>query len=321
MHTLRAFSNLERRRAKLLLAAKVASMMGRKLEEGDWSEVYCEAKNIPDKGWSNLHIDINHDGVGVEFKMLRIHVKPGHSIRDVCGTSRMHPSLTRSVRIDNAALSSHDVMSDVFRQYSRHVDQHIERVREHSPDGSVDLRFGWLLWEDGLQEFLYFEEKMCKPDPDRYYAIWNETPARGVRKASRSLWIYDKATNRKRFSVTTSASVKIQPYFDVPQPNDPNLVYFRVQSEPIEDDTVLLWVTPTTASRLEEQLGSVKKEIVSQAILAVPDRFNPRQSLPVEALKAAVPIPVSREAFDRLVAKWVAVNDEHRMRLFLKSID
>lgn len=320
MQTLSAFSELERKRAKVLLAAKVASMMGRKLEEGDWSEVYCEAKNIPETGWSNLHIDIAHGGIGVEFKMLQIKVKADHSIRDVCGTSRMHPSLTRSVRIDNPELSPQDVMTDVFRQYSEHVDHHINRVREQSPDGSVDLRFGWLLWENSLQEFLYFEERMRKPNPDDYYAIWNETPSQGTRKASRSLWIYDNVTNRKRYSVTTSAGVKIQPDFDIPQPNDSHLVYFRVQSEPIEDDTVLLWVTPATASRLREQLGSVEKDVVSQAILAVPEYSDPRQALPINALRSAVPIPVSKEAFDRLMAKWIAVNDEHRMRLFLKSI-
>ena len=55
MTTLRAFSILQARKAKVLLAAKVANMMGRKFEEGDWSEVYCKAKDIPDSGWSNLH--------------------------------------------------------------------------------------------------------------------------------------------------------------------------------------------------------------------------------------------------------------------------
>jgi hypothetical protein len=33
-------------------------MMGRKLEEGDWAEVYCRANGIPKKGWSNLKLDI-----------------------------------------------------------------------------------------------------------------------------------------------------------------------------------------------------------------------------------------------------------------------
>ena len=63
----------KRARAKLLLAAKVASMMGRKLEEGDWKEVYCKAKNIPDSGWSNLQIDVNYRGLGIEIKIASHH--------------------------------------------------------------------------------------------------------------------------------------------------------------------------------------------------------------------------------------------------------
>ena len=76
---------------------------------------------------------------------------------------------------------------------------------------------------------------------------WNITPARGVRKASKSLWIYDSSTRQKRYSVTTSAGIKIQPYFDVPPPSDENLYYFRVQSEPLDSDTTLLWVASSTA--------------------------------------------------------------------------
>ena len=41
-------------------------MMGRKLEEGDWAEVYCRAKGLPNQGWSNLNIDVMHEGLGVE---------------------------------------------------------------------------------------------------------------------------------------------------------------------------------------------------------------------------------------------------------------
>ena len=44
-------------------------MMGRKFEEGDWADVYCTAKNIPNRGWSNLNIDVIYNGLGVEHKM------------------------------------------------------------------------------------------------------------------------------------------------------------------------------------------------------------------------------------------------------------
>lgn len=58
MTTLAAFTPEQRDSVHSLLAAKVARMMGRKLEEGDWSEVYCRAKEIPHRGWSNLSIDV-----------------------------------------------------------------------------------------------------------------------------------------------------------------------------------------------------------------------------------------------------------------------
>ena len=135
MNTLTALTIEEAGRAKLLLAAKVASMMGRKLEEGDWKEVYCKAKNIPDSGWSNLQIDVNYSGLGIELKMLRITRLGANSIRDVCGTTRMHPAATRSIRIDDVDLPANEVMKDVLTQYSDLIEEHTNQVREASLTG------------------------------------------------------------------------------------------------------------------------------------------------------------------------------------------
>ena len=320
MTTLKVFTDTETRQLKLLLAAKVASMMGRKMEEGDWSEVYCKVKDIPDSGWSNLHIDVNHNGIGIEFKMLRVPGLRGKSIKDICGTSRMHPSATRSIRIDDDSLPANEVMADVLTQYSDLIDERTERVKEHTPNTPVDMRFGWLLWEDGLREFLYFEESMTKPDPENYFAEWNERPAQGVRKGSKSLWIYDKKTKAKRYSVTTSAGIKIQPYFDVPPPNDPNLVYLRVQSEPSGDDAVILWVSAATAERLRNQLGSTDKDVVSEAAIEA-TKIVDRNALPQDANdNLAVAIHVSKEAFDALVEHWDAVNDDHRIQQLISAL-
>ena len=85
MITLPVFDAVQAKRAKILLATQVASMMGRKLEEGDWSSVYCKAKNIPDAGWSNLHIDVNYQGFGLELKLLRIADLNGKPLKSVCG--------------------------------------------------------------------------------------------------------------------------------------------------------------------------------------------------------------------------------------------
>lgn len=50
--TLKVFSNNELEIAKDILSAKVATMLGRKMEEGDWDFVYCNAKRIPESDWS-----------------------------------------------------------------------------------------------------------------------------------------------------------------------------------------------------------------------------------------------------------------------------
>lgn len=87
MTTLPVFSAEEAKRAKVFLATQAATMMGRKLEEGDWGHVYCKAKGIPGSGWSNLHIDVNYMGLGVEHKLLRCAQLNGRPLKSVCGTS------------------------------------------------------------------------------------------------------------------------------------------------------------------------------------------------------------------------------------------
>lgn len=320
MTTLAAFSEEEAKRAKIFLATQVASMMGRKLEEGDWSKAYCQAKEIPDVGWSNLHIDVSHNGFGLEMKLLRIPGLKGKPLKSFCGTTQMHPAATRSIRIDDTSLPANDVMRDVFNQYAELIRQRTARVQSAAPGVTPDMRTGWLIWEDNLTEFLYFEEPMIAPDPDNYFAEWNETPARGVRKASKSLWIYDKKNSQKRYSVTTSAGIKIQPYFDIPPPSDPNLYYFRVQSEQISADTVCLWVSSSTAGALRERLGSLERDVVSSAILEIiaggvipAEITNPDEDL-------AVQIPITTEAHSLLLTSWEAVSDEHRAQLLLKAL-
>jgi hypothetical protein len=320
MPTLKAFTEDEARRAKLSLATQVAAMMGRKLEEGDWTKVYCDAKKIPDGGWSNLHIDVNHKGLGLEMKLLRISQLNGKPLKSVCGTTLMHPAATRSIRIPDTTSPADGVMQDVFGQYAALIRQRTERVQASEPSVAPDMRTGWLIWEDALTEFLYFEEPMTPPDPEAYYAEWNETPVRGVRKASRSLWVYDRVTRRKRYSVTTSAGIKIQPYFDVPPPSDPNLYYFRVQSEPVDANTVCMWVAASTAHSLKERLGSLERDVVSAAVFEVLARPTTPEVEVGEQDSYAVGVPITVEAHSRLVSAWEAVSDEHRAQLLLVAL-
>ncbi|MDR2924652.1 MAG: hypothetical protein LBU76_01650 [Azoarcus sp.] len=320
MSYLQAFTDPEKELAKRWLATQVASMMGRKLEEGDWSRVYCLAKNIPDGGWSNLHIDINYEGLGLEMKLLRVAGLRDKTIKSVCGTTLMHPAATRSIRIDDTSRNATDVMRDVFKQYAELIHERTSRVKEATPNKSPDMRMGWLIWEDSLTEFLYFEEQMLPPNPEQFTAEWNVTPAKGVRKASKSLWIYDKNTGQKRYSVTTSAGIKIQPYFDVPLPSDKNLCYFRVQSEPVDAATVRLWVSAATARALRNKLGSLDSATVSTAILKSIEHAGKMTQVPEEDAVLAVAIDISKEAHVQLLAAWEAVSDEHRGQLLLKAL-
>lgn len=323
MSTLSAFSAEQEHQVKLGLAERVSTMMGRKWEEGDWSDVYCRAMGIPDSGWSNLHIDVNYRGLGVEFKMLRAPRLGDDRIEKICGTTLMHPSATRSIRIDDLDIDAAEAMEDVFRQYRELIEDRTAAVRKRSADGHADMRVGWLLWETKLREFLYWEERMLPPRSEDYYATWNERPAMGSRKASKSLWIFDKTTRLKRYSVTTSAGIKIQPYFDVPAPDDEHLYQFRVQSEPVGTDGVTLWITAATASELANRVGSIDRQSVSDMILRVGRSIGGDlvvRDVDREERPAVVAVEVSRVAFRCLGDQWAGVNDDHTVRLFLQSV-
>lgn len=319
--TLPAFSHAEYKKAKFLLATQVAQMMGRKLEEDDWNRVYCAAKGILYRGWSNLSIDVNYRGLGVEQKLLRVSGLGTCPIKSVCGTTMMHPAATRSIRISDSALPASDVMREVFEQYAQLIALRSLQVLAEAPNAAqADMRTGWLLWEESLSEFLYFEEPLVAPDPDEYFAEWNITPPRGARKGSKSLWIYERETHKKRYSVTTSAGIKIQPYFDVPAPSDANLYYFRVQSEPIDSDTVQIWVSATTARAIRNILGDLDKESVSDAIVRSAKTTVVQEVSLVSEPALAVAIPITKRAFDLFRSVWEGVSDEHRAQLFLQTL-
>lgn len=312
--TLPAFTDEQYRRAHQMLAIRVATMTGRKLEEGDWPRVYLAAKGLPEQGWSNLNIDVMHEGLGVEHKMLR--VRSDKSILEYCGTSLMHPAMTRSIRIPPGDDPT-QVAQDVLRQYGELVDQRAELLRKAAGGKPVDMRMGWLLWQDSLREFLYFEEPMLKPIPGDFFARWKESAGGGARKGSRNLWIYHTATGRKRYSVTTDAGAKIQPYFDVPPPNDPHLYYFRVQGEELGDGTVRVWVTLSTALLLRQLLGDLSADAIGQAIHQVLEDQSAGSGAPVTPTEeAAEPIIIAQDAYQKLAARFegAGVGDEQMMQ-------
>ena len=314
--TLPAFTTEEFVRAKRLLAARVAYMMGRKFEEGDWAHVYCNAKNIPQSGWSNLNIDIMYNGLGVEHKMLK---RSNKSIKDLCGNRLMHPAATRSIRIPSLELPPDNVMRDVLNQYAELIAERREKVRESCPAAEPDMRTGWLLWQNSLEEFLYFEEEMVPPDPNEYFAEWHESSSHS-RKGSRNLWVYEKATGQKRYSITTSAGAKIQPYFDIPPPNDSNLYFFRVQGEALDNGLVRIWITASTARELQQILGDLSSEKISDAILQTAVGAKGMLKESNGQFEVAVSLQITSHAYKLLAEVFPGVSDEHMLQHLVQHL-
>lgn len=313
--TLPAFSKEQQQVAFHLLAARVAYMMGRKFEEDDWAHVYCNAKGIPHREWSNLNIDVMHEGLGVEHKMVAYRSKP--LIAESCGTTIMHPSATRAIRIPNVA-DANEAMREILTQYADLIADRTRKVREDFPKRDPDMRTGWLLWQVTLKEFLYFEERMTAPDWRNYTAEWKERESGTSRKGSRNLWIYEKKTSRKRFSVTTEAGAKIQPYFDIPLRTDPNLYIFTVQGQEIKSGFVRVWLTTSTAEALESLIGSLDCATISRAILqATRSEQHGSATLFDEDVRE---VTVTSSAYGHLRDAFNGVSDEHRFRLLIKQL-
>lgn len=356
--TLPVFDPADLRRAHHLLATQVSGMMGRKLEEGDWAKVYCQAKGIPLVGWSNTDIDVMFGNIGVEQKAMAR--KSSQPIKDACGTTLMHPAGTRAIRIpreDDPTQAARDILTQYGALIARRhllvsvVDQfnnsHLDRTDAvrllqekggYSRQGAekripaiaipgtegvkdVDLRTGWLLWQNSLREFLYFEEPMTAPDPSAFVAEWREREGSGSRQGSRNLWIYDKASGEKHFSVTTEAGAKIQPYFRVPGPTDPHLYHFVVQGELYGDGLVRVWLTPTTAAMLRSHVGELNPETLAAAVTSA--KFD--KVVRVEAAGSvgplAVEVLVSPDIYERLKVEFGGVNDEHNFKQLVEVLE
>lgn len=349
------FNACQKADAHRFLATKVAEMMGRKFEEGDWSDVYTKALGIEDTGWSNLSIDMMHGNLGVEHKMI---CRPSHKpILDACGSSIMHPAGTRAIRIPNEEdpttaarnvlaqygdlISERTAMMMVFHHYAHSVITKSEatkllgekaRVKPNTaarmldnvgdpvgdPNASPDMRIGWLLWQNSLEEFLYFEEPMSAPQPSDFVAEWKSSGG-GRRRKSRNLWVYEKTTGEKKYSITTEAGAKIQPYFKVPSPEDPNLYHFIVQGEVIEQGLVRVWLTATTARILSELVGDLSPENIDAALSRLEVSRLAHLQDEIEMVDAQ-PVLVRKETYDLLASEIEAVSDEHIFRIVVELL-
>lgn len=311
-----AFTTEQQAKAHILLATRVAFMMGRKFEEGDWAGVYCAARNIKKTGWSNLNIDVNHENQGIEHKMLCIRQA---NILSACGCTYMHPSATRSIRLPPLDSDPNDAMQDILTQYAEFLEQRRLRVlRSCEGYTEADMRTGWLLWQESLREFLYFEERTQIPNPNDYQAQWVINAPRGARKASKNLWIFEKDTGKKRFSVTTTAGAKIQPYFDVPAVGSEHLYHFTVIGEQIAADSIRIWITEPTYQNLFLLLGGdVSKENLSRQILSAANNLKDATFAQTYDYEKAHEIVVSKEAYSAMQAVLPGVNDDNSMQLLV----
>ncbi len=231
----------------------------------------------------------------------------------------MHPAATRAIRIPSGRVSAERAVKDILQQYARLIQQRTARVRDDAPAGvEPDMRTGWLLWQESLRQFLYFEQPMVAPDPGDYTGKWVESGG-GTRKASRNLWIYEKATGRKRFSVTTAAGAKIQPYFDVPPPSDPNLYAFTVIGEVIMGGMVRCWLTHPTWQDLKQLLGTVNSETVMRAIHENVAALPVAEAGPI-AQEPAKPLGIAAEVYALLTSRLPGVNDDHCFQLLIRLL-
>lgn len=301
-----------------MLATRVAFMNGRKFEEGDWADVYCGAKKIPLRGWSNLEIDVIHGSLGVEHKMLCYRSRV--NLMDACGKTLMHPAATRSIRISSTGAAPNKVMREVLSQYAQLMEARREKVREQSKSNrKPDMRTGWVLWQESLRQFIYFEQQMLPPNPGDYEAEWVESGG-GNRKRSKNLWVYERGTGIKRYSITTQAGAKIQPYFDVPPPTDPNLYLFTVIGEFLDDGHVRIWLTEATARELKRLIGSLDTEAVSKTILDCFELTSQIERMEISKTEFAEAVIITTEAYQALQAAFPGVNDDHSFRLLAQFL-
>lgn len=315
--TLPAFTDQEREKAHMLLAARVAYMMGRKMEEADWAYAYCRAKGITERGWSNLNIDVMHGNLGVEHKMICY--RSNADLSEAYGQTIMHPAATRSIRVPSVDSDPNEAMRDILQQYAAVIEQRRGKVRQQCPPGTEpDMRTGWLLWQESLRQFLYFEEEMLPPNPEEFSAEWKKSGG-GARKESTNLWVYETATGRKRYSITTSAGAKVQPYFDVPTPSDPNVYLFTVIGEVIGTDHVRVWLSEATAREIRAFVGDLSVEHISEAIVRTLTGQTPIEQAVLTGDDPAESVVITTEAYGLLKAVMPGVNDDHSFQLWAKS--
>jgi hypothetical protein len=200
--------------------------------------------------------DFIHGGVGVEFKLL-MRMNPQADV----GRSLMHPAATRTINFDETG-TAEQAMRDVLGQWATEISRFGTRIAASSASGKVDARWGVLLWAPDHSQFLYFEERLEKPKPSKFYAEWSSGTHRG--KRSRNLHIFERDTKKKRFSCTLPRhGAKLQPYFDIPTEQE-GAIIFRVPPHRV----VPFYIEHSDHERLKQLFADKSDEEIMSELLA-----------------------------------------------------
>jgi len=133
--------------------------------------------------------------------------------------------------------------------------------------------------------------------------------------------VYEKETGEKRFSITTAAGAKIQPYFDVPPPTDPNIYIFKVQGEEISPGVVRIWVAAPTARELQQVVGDLTRENLSLIITNAAAEQGDGESPHISLKEEAIGLTLTGESYNLLVSMFPgAVSDEHMAQLLVSRL-
>lgn len=260
MPPIQAFTKDEEARVQSMLETLVRCLRivpgGGKMEEGYWSYIYHTLRNARVPAWSNLPMrDYLHNGLGVEMKLLQR--------RSPLNTSRhriMHPSATRTLLFDSS-LDAETCKVQILEQFGTRIKDFRKRVAQTCSDCSPDIRWGILLWSPNVTEFLYFEEQIREPNPDKFYARFVEGKHRG--NPTRNLHIFEKQTDIKRYSITMpDKGAKLQPYFDVP-PIGQGAYAFTVPN----DNRKPIWLAEATIEALRHA-SILNKQSIDELIVA-----------------------------------------------------
>lgn len=210
-----------------------------KIREEHWISIYRAAHGVVGNRPTTKPMgDYYFQGKAIEFKVK------GVSEPIKCQGEKLSHVITRVVEWNEKAAEEKSKI-DVLKQLETHEDL-LYSLAENSADEVSGIepvaRYGVLLYNPTLEEFLYSEQDIEKLNPASFYA----------EKHNGSLWIFERESKIKRFSITGHThGAKIQRYLDVPEVGKGSY-YFKVEN----DGSKPIWLSPETYNTLSTMAGT-----------------------------------------------------------------